>query len=81
MTKELLNKKELSNYLGFSVGKIDNLIKHNKIGYYKIGKNVRFNVKMAQKRRFAHRQGGRNRPDRQGPRRRALLRTETRLIL
>ena len=44
MTKELLNKKELSNYLGFSVGKIDNLIKHNKIGYYKIGKNVRFNV-------------------------------------
>jgi len=44
MTKELLNKKELSNYLGFSVGKIDSLIKHNKIGYYKIGKNVRFNV-------------------------------------
>jgi excisionase family DNA binding protein len=44
MTKELLNKKELSNYLGFSVGKIDNLIKHNKIVYYKIGKNVRFNV-------------------------------------
>jgi excisionase family DNA binding protein len=44
MTKELLNKKELSNYLGFSVGKIDNLIKHNKIEYYKIGKNVRFNV-------------------------------------
>ena len=40
----MLNKKELSNYLGFSVGKIDNLIKHNKIGYYKIGKNVRFNV-------------------------------------
>ena len=44
MIKELLNKKELSNYLGFSVGKIDNLIKHNKIEYYKIGKNVRFNV-------------------------------------
>jgi len=44
MTKELLNKKELSNYLGFSVGKIDNLIKHNKISYYKIGKNVRFNI-------------------------------------
>jgi excisionase family DNA binding protein len=44
MTKELLNKKELSNYLGFSVGKIDSLIKHNKIGYYKIGKNVRFKI-------------------------------------
>lgn len=44
MTKELLNKKELSNYLGFSVGKIDSLIKHNKISYYKIGKTVRFNI-------------------------------------
>jgi|TARA_R110001592_G_scaffold33062_1_gene115084 excisionase family DNA binding protein len=44
MIKELLDKKELSDYLGFSVGKIDNLIKHNKIEYYKIGKNVRFNV-------------------------------------
>ena len=44
MKKELLDKKELSDYLGFSVGKIDNLIKHNKIEYYKIGKNVRFNV-------------------------------------
>ena len=44
MNKELLNKKELSNYLGFSVGKIDHLIKHNKIEYYKIGKNVRFDI-------------------------------------
>lgn len=44
MTKELINKKELSNYLGFSVGKIDNLIKNHKIEYYKIGKNIRFNI-------------------------------------
>lgn len=44
MNKELLNKKELSNYLGFSVGKIDHLIKYNKIEYYKIGKNVRFDI-------------------------------------
>ena len=46
MTKELLNKKELSNYLGFSVGKIDseNMMKSNQLPYYKIGKNVRFNV-------------------------------------
>ena len=40
MENKLLNKKELSNYLGFSVGKIDTLIKENKIEYYKIGKNV-----------------------------------------
>ena len=44
MENKLLNKKELSNYLGFSVGKIDTLIKENKIEYYKIGKNVRFKI-------------------------------------
>jgi len=44
MENKLLNKKELSNYLGFSVGKIDTLIKENKIEYYKIGKNVRFHL-------------------------------------
>ena len=44
MKEELLNKKELSSYLGFSVGKIDHLIKHNKIEYYKLGKNVRFDI-------------------------------------
>ena len=33
MENKLLNKKELSNYLGFSVGKIDTLIKENKIEY------------------------------------------------
>ena len=44
MEDKLLNKRELSNYLGFSVGKIDNLIKNHKIEYYKIGKNIRFNI-------------------------------------
>ena len=44
MENTLLNKKQLSNYLGMSIGKIDNLIKDDKIGYYKIGKNVRFNM-------------------------------------
>ena len=42
MEDKLLNKRELSNYLGFSIGKIDTLIKNKKIEYYKIGKNVRF---------------------------------------
>ena len=40
MENKLLNKKELSNYLGLSVGKI----KDNKIEYYKIGRNVRFKI-------------------------------------
>jgi len=40
----LLNKKQLSTYLGMSIGKIDYLMKEDKIGYYKIGKNVRFKV-------------------------------------
>ena len=44
MENKLLNKKELSNYLGFSVGKIDTLIKNNKIEYYKIGRNIRFDI-------------------------------------
>jgi len=44
MTQTFLNKKELSNYLGISIGKIDNLIKNKNIGYYKIGKSVRFKV-------------------------------------
>jgi len=44
MERTILNKKQLSNYLGMSIGKIDYLIKEDKIGYYKIGKNVRFNM-------------------------------------
>ena len=44
MERTILNKKQLSNYLGMSIGKIDCLIKEDKIGYYKIGKNVRFNM-------------------------------------
>lgn len=44
MERTILNKKQLSNYLGMSIGKIDNLIKDDKIGYYKIGKNVRFDL-------------------------------------
>ena len=44
MTQTFLNKKQLSNYLGISIGKIDNLIKNKNIEYYKIGKSVRFKV-------------------------------------
>ena len=40
----LTDKKGLSNHLNISVGKIDNLMKTKQINYYKIGKNVRFNL-------------------------------------
>lgn len=42
MNKKWLNKNELKDYLGFSMGKIENMMKHNQISYYKIGKNVKF---------------------------------------
>ena len=44
MDNSLLNKKQLSSYLGMSIGKIDNLMKDDKIDYYKIGKTVRINL-------------------------------------
>ena len=37
-----MSKSELKDYLGFSMGKIENMMKHNQISYYKIGKNVKF---------------------------------------
>tara|TARA_B100000676_G_C18030045_1_gene818087 strand:+ start:820 stop:978 length:159 start_codon:yes stop_codon:yes gene_type:complete len=37
-----MTKKEVSEYFGFSVGKIENMMKSNQIPYYKIGKNVKF---------------------------------------
>ena len=40
----LTDKKGLSNHLNLSVCKIDNLMKNKQINYYKIGKNVRFNL-------------------------------------
>jgi excisionase family DNA binding protein len=43
MEKKWLNKNELKEYVGFSIGKIDNMMKKNEISYSKVGKNVRFN--------------------------------------
>jgi excisionase family DNA binding protein len=39
---KLLKKKDLCEIMGISIGKVDGLIKDNKIRYLKIGKNVRF---------------------------------------
>lgn len=41
-TTNWMSKSELKDYLGFSMGKIENMMKHNQIPYYKIGKNVKF---------------------------------------
>ncbi|MCE2613735.1 excisionase family DNA-binding protein [Flavobacteriaceae bacterium D16] len=41
MNSDIINKKELSNYLGVSIGKIDSLMKSG-LPYFKIGRIVRF---------------------------------------
>ena len=38
----MVNKNELKEYVGFSIGKIDMMMKNNEISYSKVGKNVRF---------------------------------------
>ena len=43
MEKKWLNKNELKEYVGFSIGTIDGMMKNNEISYSKVGKNVRFN--------------------------------------
>ena len=42
MEKKWLNKNELKEYVGFSIGKIDSMMKSSEFSYSKIGKNVRF---------------------------------------
>ena len=44
MNNSLLNKKQLSNYLGISIGKIDKMMKNKNIEYFKFGKSVRFKI-------------------------------------
>ena len=41
-----MSKNELTEYLGFSMGKIESMMKKNQLPYYKIGKNVKFNRKL-----------------------------------
>jgi excisionase family DNA binding protein len=44
MSNKLLNKKELSEYMGVSVGKID-LIMSDGLKYIKMNRNVRFRIR------------------------------------
>ena len=37
-----MSKSELKDYLGFSMGKIETMMKSNQLPYYKVGKNVKF---------------------------------------
>ena len=43
-----MSKTELKDYLGFSMGKIENMMKLNQSPYYKIGKNVKFKKKLVE---------------------------------
>lgn len=47
--KKLLSKRDLCDMLDFSLGNINNMIRDNKISYYKIGKSVRFDYKEVDK--------------------------------
>lgn len=42
MKKKWLDKKELKEYVGFSIGKIDSMMKNKNLNYSKVGKSVRF---------------------------------------
>ena len=48
-SRKLLSKRDLCDMLDFSLGSINNMIKHNKISYYKIGKSVRFDYEEVDK--------------------------------
>ena len=41
--RRLLSKRDLYEMLDVSLGTVNNMIKENRIPYYKIGKSVRFN--------------------------------------
>ena len=44
MENKFYNKKQLSEYLGISIGKIDKMMKNKNIEYFKFGKSVRFKI-------------------------------------
>ena len=43
-----MSKSELKDYLGFSMGKIENMMKLNQLPYFKVGKNVKFNKELVE---------------------------------
>lgn len=42
--KKYIDKRELCELLGFSIGNIDNMMRNKRLNYYKIGKSIRFNI-------------------------------------
>ena len=45
-----MSKSELKDYLGFSMGKIETMMKSNQLPYYKVGKNVKFKRDLVEQR-------------------------------
>ena len=45
-----MSKTELKDYLGFSMGKIETMMKSNQLPYYKVGKNVKFKKDLVEQR-------------------------------
>lgn len=44
LERKYLSKKGLCNYLGVSIGKVENIMKEGEIQYVKFGRNVRFDI-------------------------------------
>ena len=44
ISSKYLNKKGLCEFLGVSIGKVENLMYHGDLKYVKFGRNVRFDV-------------------------------------
>jgi len=45
-----MSKSELKDYFGFSMGKIEMMMKSNQLPYYKVGKNVKFKKDLVEQR-------------------------------
>ena len=43
-----MSKSELRDYLGFSMCKIETMMKSNELPYYKVGKNVKFKKELVE---------------------------------
>ena len=45
LERRFISKRELNDFVGFSMGKINKMMRNKEIKYSKIGKSVRFDIK------------------------------------
>ena len=44
LERRFISKKELNDFVGFSMGKINKMMKNKELRYSKIGKSIRFDI-------------------------------------